>query len=182
MNNNVYYEVLRYMDLSKYLGKLREYIKRRMVFIVPIHGWSEFFLHDWFARNYKSLGFTTVAIDRSPQYMLLKSKMNFYGYPDFLGKRDDKWLRIEIESFSSQYKYSHSPEYADAILCYEKDEEYNGIEIYEFKTILGFKDIINLSEIYEYLYIHDDEFREEHDHYLPFVLAMMRPKQINRIW
>ena len=158
---NVEYTVLKDMDIAKYSARLRMHIREKRVFIVEEMGWTEWYLTEWFAGHFKELGFEEILEERSKPYMKLKKVMQFYGYPDFLGKKSGKWLKVELECFSSLFKYMHAPNYADVVLCYEIDEQIPNMEMFELKRIVGAENIINRLEVFDYLYLVEDEFREE---------------------
>jgi len=151
------------MDLPKYIAKIRADTTAKKVYVVEEKGWSEWFLTNWFKDNYEQLRFTKIWDEGTQEYNELKKKMNFYGRPDFLGERQGNVLKIELECFSSLYKFMHQKGYADVVLCYSIDEIIPDIELYDLKGILGYQDIINTLELADYLYLTDTEFRVEMD-------------------
>lgn len=153
--------LLRKTNIKEYLVRFRQDIKDKKVYVVDDMGWSESFLGNWFMENFGKLDFQEIFVHNSKPYMDLKAKMNFYGFPDFLGKRKGKMLRVELECFSSQFKYMHKTDYCEIVLCYEIDEVISNIEVHELKRILGYENIINKREILDYMYIQYEDFRKE---------------------
>ena len=150
-------------NIKKYLAKFRQAVKEKKVYVVDDTDWSESFLGEWFIENYSTLDFQEVFEERSKPYMDLKAKLNFYGFPDFLATREGKILRVELECFSSQFKYMHNAGYCEVVLCYEADEVIEDVEIHELKRILGYENIINKREIIDYMYIQYADFKRELD-------------------
>ena len=68
------------------------------------------------------------------------------GRPDFLGLRNDKWFKIEVETFSS--KYNHHPSryggasYCDILVCLEEDKSIAGLEIISLSKEYGVFNLI----------------------------------------
>lgn len=139
-------------------------LQKKKVYVIDDTDWSESFLGNWFIKNFSRLDFQEIFEQRSKPYMDLKAKMNFYGYPDFLATRKGKTLRVELECFSSQFKYMHQADYCEVVLCYEVDEVISNMELYELKGILGYENIINKREIFDYMYLQYEDFRKEFQH------------------
>jgi len=105
---------------------------------------TEFPLKQWFFENYQALGFTEIIGEYEYGFLEKKEEMKFRGRPDFLVLKDEKWLRLEVESFSS--KFNHSRDYADLVLCYDNDHDL-GIptislkEFYECDLIMSDVDV-----------------------------------------
>jgi hypothetical protein len=154
-------KTLKKINFEKYRARFQNDVKNKKVYVVDRDYWSEHFLFDWFMENFKKLNFEKVFVERSESYMDLKNRMMFYGYPDFLGKRNDKILRVEIECFSSQFKYMHKADYCEVVLCYEINEPIEHLEVHELKRILGYEEIINKSEIIDYMHIKYSDFKRE---------------------
>jgi len=143
---------------------IENYVKTRRASIVTCGGdWDESWLTNWFERNYHKLGFIEIQEEGTRTYKEIKVSQSFYGRPDFLVSRSGTWLRLEIECFSSRYKYMHDLSYAHFILCYEKDEEIPEIEVIELRRILGCDNIINESEWLQYLDVTDETFQKAND-------------------
>jgi hypothetical protein len=158
-------------EYHKYIVRFKQDVAQKKVYVVDDTDWNESFLGNWFMENFGKLDFQEIFVHRSKPYMDLKAKMNFYGFPDFLAKRKGKMLRVELECFSSQFKYMHQTDYCEVVLCYEIDEVISNMEVHELKRILGYENIINNSEIFDYMYIRYEDFRKEFD-YKAMKLAM----------
>jgi len=168
VGTNVNLRVLEEMDLKKYLERVHNHVKEKKVFVVDYDsmcvgsgGWSERWLSEWFEKNYRTLGFDKVLRERTPEYKKKKALIGFYGYPDYLGKTKGCWIRVEIEVFSSRFRYNHTTNYAEVVLCYEANEPIEGVRLLALKDLIGCSNIINSGEIWDYLYVVDTEFRNE---------------------
>lgn len=148
----------REMDVAKWIARLKYYIKARVVYLVDCKVWYEGPLSDWFKKHGSELGYSEILQEHTPRYNQLKQRMSFYGFPDFLGRKGTKWHRVEIECFSSDFFKNHNLQYADLILCYDIDKTIEGIPCLSLKEIVGAEEIINHSEIPEFLYLYDSEF------------------------
>ncbi len=157
------YSLLKEIDTAKYIAKLDGFISSKKIFVVDSVDWNENWLSEWFCKNHQQLGFSEIHQEDTLEYNELKKKLGFWGKPDFLGLRDGKWLRIEIECFSKEYTYMHGLGYADVLLCYEKNVEVEGIETHELRAILNVENILVKMEIWAYLYLADCEFKNEYD-------------------
>ena len=149
------------VNTEKYLARLRKDVEEKKVYVVDEDGWSECFLSNWFADNFHVLDFQEIFEQRSKPYMDLKAKLNFHGFPDFLATRKGKLLRVELECFSSLFWYMHQADYCEVALCYDHDGIIEGMEVHDLKGILGYENIINKSEIFEYMYLQYEDFRQE---------------------
>ncbi len=162
-------KVLDKMDVEKYVGKLREYVDRNVVYIVKCDVWSEGWLFEWLLEHYSELGFEKVfyavhhkQIERdAPQYKQIKDNLGFEGYPDFVVLKDGQWKCLEVESFSSSYQI-HPTGYSEYLLCYDKNKEYHKVKILTIAEYYGVQEVINLSELEQFLYLYDEEFRQEY--------------------
>jgi hypothetical protein len=162
----VNYRALRKMpktSLRKYINLLREEVRQKKIYVVEENGWFENLLSKWFKENYHLLNFQTIFEEKTKEYMEIKARQKFFGYPDFLAILNGEVVRVELECFSSLFKYMHSPDYCEVIVCYEIDEEVPNKVLYSMKDLLGYENIINKAEIYDYLYLINDEFRNELD-------------------
>lgn len=149
------------MDTEKYLARFRRDVEEKTVYVVDEDGWSECFLSNWFADNFRMLDFQEVFEQRSKPYMDLKAKLDFHGFPDFLATRKGKLLRVELECFSSLFRYNHQADFCEVVLCYDHDGIIEGMEVHDLKGILGYENIINKNEIFEYMYLQYEDFRQE---------------------
>jgi len=66
------------------------------------------------------LGFDKIVVDRTEEYLRLKKELGFIKYPDFLGLKNGKWFRVEVECFSETCIYTYESHYAEIVLCYEE--------------------------------------------------------------
>lgn len=122
------HQTVRKMNLSKYLERLRILRDIKQVYIVDEHDWSEQTLSNWFKQNYSIFGFCSILEERTEEYNTIKAQLGFSGWPDFLCLRENVWLRVELECFSSRYRYMHRPDYADIVIAYEIDEKIPNVE------------------------------------------------------
>lgn len=155
-------------NVGKYMARLRIFEENKTVYVVEEqksrHGWYEYYLCNWFIDHFKELGFDEICSEHTEAYDSLKDKLGFFGFPDFLALKDGKWLRVEVEVFSSSFHYNHKPDYCDVILCYDNPsgdfpEE---MEIISLRELNDCKEIIAFFEIPEFLHVYDTEFREEY--------------------
>jgi len=139
------------LNLQKYKTIFKLMVKSKKVYVVDARCWTEAFLCSWFKKNFGMLGFLEVFEEHTLVYNQLKKEMQFYGYPDYLAKtKDNKIVRVEIEVFSSNYH--HGTNYCEIMLCYASDVKIPDITTYELKTLLGCEEIINKTEILQYLF------------------------------
>jgi len=165
-NVSLDYEVWREMDLNYHFSKMKRYCAIKNVFVIDEMGFgltSEQWLVVWFKKNYEKLGFEKIAEEQTPEYSKLKEKLRFKKFPDFVALRKGKWLRVEVECFSHQYFFSHDPNYADIVLCYEETKNLGDIEVISLNKVLEVDELIVKGEIPLFLYIYDDEFRQDYD-------------------
>jgi len=160
-------EIVNKMDGDKCIASMQRFIASKKVCVVRIPSfhvtWVEGPLCEWFEQHYRELGFEEIVADRTPEYLVLKETMGFYGFPDYLVFRDGKWLRLEVECWSEQYLYTHAHDYADIVLCYAETKKLEGIETLTYDKIMGCEDVITQYEIADYLYLKDVEFQKEYD-------------------
>lgn len=153
---------------EKYMSRLRAFEENKTVYVVEEqksrHGWYEYPLCNWFIDHFRQLGFDEIRSEHIEAYNSLKDKLGFFGFPDFLTLKNDKWLRVEVEVFSSSFHYNHKPNYCDVILCYDHTggDFREEMEIISLRELNGCKEIIAFFEIPEFLYVYDIEFREEY--------------------
>jgi hypothetical protein len=155
------YANVRKVNTEKYLARFRKDHKEKKVYVIDEDSWSECFLGNWFVDNFHMLDFQEIFEQRSKPYMDLKAKLNFHGFPDFLATRKGKLLRVELECFSSLFWYMHQADYCEVVLCYDHDGTIEDMEVHDLKGILGYENIINKSEIFEYMYLQYGDFRQE---------------------
>ena len=162
--NNVYidFSILDDMNRKYYMKKLSDYEQKKIVHVVPVKFWGESPLVDWFIREYSSFGFREILEEKTSQYKEIKRKIGFIGYPDFLVRKEDKWERLEIETFSGNFK-THPSDYSDYLLCYDETTPIKQVKTLTVREYMGCQEIINLHEIPHFLYLYDAEFRKDHD-------------------
>ena len=160
-------QIINEMNWEYYIGKVRKYAKSNKVCIVKMPSchvsWIEEPLCEWFEENFIKLGFEKIIKEKTSDYMALKEKMGFYGYPDYLAFRNGRWIRVEVECFSEQYLCTHSLDYADVILCYDITKPIPNKEVVSLREIMGCEEIINQWEIPEFLYLYDKEFKKDYN-------------------
>lgn len=161
---------------NRYVPLLKRLIEDKTVFIVKEQKspcWVEAPLSYWFSEHYKELGFEYIEVERSQKYYSLKREICFYGYPDFLARKNGKWLKLEVECFSSCYR--HPIGYADVMFCYDKTKDIldKEVEIISFKELMGYKEIIAVFELPDFLYIYDNQFRKEQREWMMTKLGKM---------
>lgn len=106
-------------------------IKRNINFAKRFY--NEYDLHEWFKHNFRLFGFDEVIKD------------SHSGYPDFIVKKGDKKIGIELEIYSSNFiRHKHDPKYVDLVICLLKDKELtvNTIELSLFEYVTIEKNII----------------------------------------
>lgn len=148
------------LNMPKYIDNLKKAVAAKKVYVVDCRmRWIESPLMDWFKDNYSMFGFSEIYCQADEIYKRCKREQKFYGYPDFLGLKDGKISRVEIECFPCGYK--HSEDYCEIVLCYELNQDVSGRpqQWFGLKELLGYEDIINVSEILDYLYLKDSTFR-----------------------
>lgn len=112
----------------------------------------------WFLDNYRKLGFIKIR----------KTEEGIRDPGDYAGLRSGKWIRIELETFSSGF-FLHKDEIRDKIdmvICLEKqtsrldwkNRELQSKEVIELKKVWGTK-LIHENYIYDFLYDQDEDFR-----------------------
>jgi len=75
---------------------------------------NEFELKKWFEKNYKSLGYTKIV------------KKDDGTFPDFIMLRNDKKVRVELETMLSNFNvHKHNLNDVDEIICIKKDTNLN---------------------------------------------------------
>jgi hypothetical protein len=150
------------INMQPYLDRLRAEKKDRKVYIVdsPMR-WTEAPLSTWFLKNFGLLGLTEIIEQHTSEYNKLKKEMKFNGFPDFLGKTNNSVVKIELECFPCGYH--HPEDYCEVVLCYELNTaiEHRPQKWYGLKELLGYNEIINTSEILEYMYLRYEDFRKE---------------------
>ena len=71
---------------------------------------DEFEFNNWFKINYKKLGFSKIIKDNGGRF------------PDFIMEKDGKKVRIELETYSSNFiLHKHPINKTDFVVCIEKD-------------------------------------------------------------
>lgn len=161
------------IDMKEYFQRFSQDRRDKKVFLVNDGGgrWTESFLNDWLQKNYKFLGFDKVIEEHTFEYNELKRKMGFQGFPDFLVCIKNQILRLEIECFPCLYH--HDSEYCEIVLCYEINEEVDlSKKWYGLKEILGYEDIINLSEVIDYMFLKYPDFKQEVEAKINFEWSM----------
>ena len=160
-------EIVNKMDMGKCIASMQRFIASKKVCVVRIPAfhvtWVEGPLCEWFEAHYLEIGFDRILKERTPEYLLLKEDFGFFGFPDYLVSRNGRWLRLEVECWSEQYKYTHSHNYADILLCYAETVKIDGVETIAYNVVEGYEDIINQYEVGEYLYLNDPDFQKEYD-------------------
>lgn len=162
------FRIFEQIGIDRCVQKLKEYQRKKIVYVVNWkwigynRDWLEQPLCKWFKKHFKELGFDKILGERTKKYTKLKKKMGFWGYPDFLVSKGKNWYRLEVECFSSIFHSHHKTDYADIILCYDKDKEVEGIEIISLRKIKQCQEIINVLEIPSFLYIYDKEIAQEY--------------------
>lgn len=149
------------INIEKYIKRLNADKKAKKVFTVKDSDilWTEKYLTDWFKQNYSLFGITEIHEPFTPEYKKYKQKIGFYGYPDFLGKQNDKIIRIELECFPCGYH--HTPDYCEMVLCYELNGPTNSNQKwYGLKELLGYDEIIRFDEILDYFALKYPDFKE----------------------
>ncbi len=163
-NVNIHPPTLDKIDWKYYHQKVVEYEKKKIVYVVPVKDWAEQPLCEWFTKNYGSFGFDEIIIEKTQAYEKIKEKTGFIGTPDFLVKQGNKWLRLEVEVFSAQYKtHNNVTNFADFLLCYDVTSPVEKVKTLTVKEQVGCEEIINLDEIPKFLYVYDSEFKKEYD-------------------
>jgi len=85
---------------------------------------NEFEFKKWFERNFKRLGYSSII------------KKDNGIYPDFILIRNNKPVRIELETLSSNFIFhNHNPEKVDEVVCIKKDAELK-VPIIEAKGLI----------------------------------------------
>lgn len=159
------------INLNKYQPFLNSYEERKLIKIIPIElsiYWSEGYLCNWFYNTYRELGFDDIAMEQTPKYNEIKELLGFPLRPDFLVKREGEWLRVEVENWVHKYYYCHPAGYADIIVAYADIRKnhptlFGPEEKITYKKNLGVKELIHKGEIPQFLYLYNDEFKEEYD-------------------
>jgi len=114
---------------------------------------TENVVDELFLKYHKDLGFETVFPCGSPDYIGIKT---------INGKKRAFTIELEVTSyFFRLHNYL-----VDYIVCLEKDDEWYGIEIIEFRKVLGVKEFVSISDLDYFLYENDEEFKEAYDSYL----------------
>ena len=174
------YKPLKFLEkpIDYYLKKLDQYISKKLVHVIPYRWnlnlvWPEQPLVDWFLNNYKLLGFDDVVLEKTNRYYELKKQMGFNKFPDLLVLKDNEWLRLEVENWAHRYLYCHSSGYADLVLAYDSfyHSYYPDVSLITLREYFKAKNIINLSEVYHYLYLFDNEFRDDYTNASTTLLA-----------
>lgn len=84
---------------------------------------SEEHFTGWFEKNFKKLGYTKII------------KKNVKKFPDFIMLRNNKEIRVELETLSSNFiLHKHDKDKVDEVICIEKDIEL-GIPIRKIKGL-----------------------------------------------
>ena len=165
------YKPLKFLEknINYYFEKLDQHISKKLVHVIPYRWnlnlvWPEQPLVDWFLNNYKSLGFDDAVLEKTEEYYELKKQMCFNKFPDLLILKDNEWLRLEVENWAHRYFYCHGSGYADLVLAYDAyyHSYYSDVPLITLKEYFKVKNIINLSEVYHYLYLFDKEFRNDY--------------------
>lgn len=91
---------------------------------------NEYDFHEWFKYNFRLLGFDDVIKD------------GHKSFPDFILKKGEKQVRIELEIYSSNFiRHKHNPKDVDLVICLLKDKELpiNTVELglFEFDNQKG---------------------------------------------
>lgn len=120
---------------------------------------DEHTLNKWFLRNYRKLGFSKIK----------KTEEGPKDPGDYIGLRNGRWLRIELETETSGF-FLHKAEIRDAIpiiICLKKNfhredwknDEMETKEIFEIESLLNLEDTIVLSWWAEKIFL-DRELKE----------------------
>jgi len=156
-------------SIDYYYKKINEYCENKMVHVIPYEwglktSWPEAPLVNWFLNNYKSLGFYDVVLEKTDRYYELKQEMGFDKFPDILVYKNKEWLRLEVEAWAHKYTYCHGSGYADLVLAYDDyyPRYHPDVPIMTLKDYFKVENIIQLSEMYHYLYLFDPEFKEDY--------------------
>ncbi len=119
-------------------------------------------VEEWFRKNYESLGFSYIR----------RTKGGVKDPGDYVGFRNGKCIRIELELFSSGF-FLHKKEIRNKIsmiICVERNtsklnwkvEELQNKEIVELKALWNVNEIIAYGYEYDYLVDTDPNFREQY--------------------
>lgn len=146
-------------------------IKRNITFVKKFSNEDQF--SRWFLENYNLIGFTQIY------------KQNRASFPDFVMIKDDKKVRVELETASSNFiKHGHDATEVDLIICLVKDIELPveilEINMFEFKTPkkssvqLSNKTLALLNECQAMEAQRRGESWMKHDVFLTFVCRMYK--------
>lgn len=171
--------------IEKYKKKLHKYEDNKTVLIIPLRTsgyWTEGWLCEWFWENYKKLGFSDIAWDRSEKYMKLKERMQFDLFPDFLVERNGEWIKLEVETFPYGYNYCHPHGYADIVLCYDLDNTLlEDVEVITLREFKGCRFIIGKDQVFDFLCLWDEEFNSEYEKFaVESLLSKMLRKDLKK--
>lgn len=172
-------EVFDCMEIDKHIEKFKQYQNDKIVYLVdqPFRGyWEEYAASLWFIEKYEEFGYDIIIKEHSAKYKKLKKEMGFYGRPDYLVMEDGKWKKVEIECWVHKYISSHPNGYADIVVAYDNymDEPEN-LEIITMKNYYGTEDIISRLEVPEFMYLYDQDFKQDYDRAVNLPLT-------NRLW
>lgn len=97
------------LDLTGRKGETyEEIILRNINYMKKFNNEKEF--HEWFENNYNILGFDEII------------QNNYTKFPDFVLKKDDKEVRVELETLSSNFiLHGHDSNSVDLVICIMKD-------------------------------------------------------------
>ena len=104
-------EVKNELDLQGRKGEsYNTIIERNITFIKKFSNEEQF--SKWFEDNYNLIGFTQI------------DKQNRGNFPDFVMIKDNKKVRVELETASSNFiKHGHDASFVDLVICLVKDIE-----------------------------------------------------------
>jgi len=160
-------DVAEYMDIDKYISRLKEYVNNGLVKIIDANYygyWCENIASIWFKNNYKEFGYTKIIQEHTKEFKKLKEELKFYGRPDYLVLENGIWKIAEIECWVHKYIHTHPDGYADIVVAYDSyREEPDNVRIITMKGYYGVDEIISKSEIPVFLYLYDEEFRDEYN-------------------
>jgi len=75
---------------------------------------SEYQFHEWFKKNFSLFGFDKI----------IEERIRSDGFPDFIMLRNNKEVRVELETLSSHFiLHKHDPKNVDLVVCIVKDKE-----------------------------------------------------------
>lgn len=146
-------------------------IKRNITFVKKFSNEEQF--SRWFVENYILIGFTQIY------------KQNRANFPDFIMIKDEKKVRVELETVSSNFiKHDHDASEVDLVICLVKDTELPveilEINMFEFKTPkkssvqLSNKTLALLNECQAMEAQRRGESWMKHDVFLKFVCRMYK--------